>query len=279
MIKNQLFKATLIIGLSLMLSSFFPSYGQQAANNKSTVQKLLSKKQYEALFPHHDTLYKYEAFINAAEKFPLFANEGTELQNKRELAAFLANCAHETTAGGSDDPEEKYVWGMVYKIEQYCIKRPCPVYNTQGTSNYKPVKGKNYFGRGPLQLSYAYNYGLAGDDLHLPLLQQPELVCSNGIIAFTAALWFWMKQQTPKPSCHDVMSGKWQPTEMDLKLKRKSGFGMTINIINGGIECNTTAISFSNDRNERIGYYKYFCKQLGIAPEEDCDCKQMRDYK
>ena len=252
---------------------------QNVATAENPIKKLLSKKQFETLFPHHDTLYSYESFVAATQKFPAFATEGNDLQNKRELMAFFANVAHETTDGWPEAEGGPYVWGLVYKEEQACLKQPCPVYNTGGMSQYKPVEGKNYFGRGPLQLSYAYNYGLAGDDLQLPLLQQPELVCKNGTVAFEAALWFWMKQQKPKPSCHEVMCGKWNPTPQDIALNRKVGFGMTINIINGGLECNTTQKDVGDNRNERIGFYKSFCNKMNIVPEEDCDCVTMGNYK
>ena len=251
---------------------------QNAMGQECTIKKMLSKKQFDILFPHRDALYSYESFIEATKKFPTFATEGNELQNKRELMAFFANIAHETTDGWPEAEGGPYVWGLVYKEEQDCLKKPCPVYNTGGTSQYQPVSGKNYYGRGPLQLSYAYNYGLAGDDLKLPLLQQPELVCSNGTVAFDAALWFWMKAQKPKPSCHEVMCGKWKPTKEDLAQNRKAGFGMTINIINGGLECNTTKKDVSDNRRERIGFYKWFCKKMNIIPETDCDCRVMKSY-
>ncbi|MFP5042349.1 chitinase [Parasediminibacterium sp. JCM 36343] len=252
---------------------------ENPASNTPTVKGMVSKAQFEAMFPHRDKLYSYEAFIKATERFPKFATEGTELQNKRELMAFFANVAHETTDGWPEAEGGPYVWGLVYKEEQACLKKPCPVYNTGGTSKYKPVPGKNYYGRGPLQLSYAYNYGLAGEDLHLPLLQKPELVCTNGTVAFTLALWFWMREQLPKPSCHDVMCGKWVPTAKDITEKRVPGFGMVINIINGGLECNTNVKEVSDNRNERIGFYKFFCKQMNIPVEDTCDCRVMGNYK
>jgi len=268
--------------LIIILNSFFLAVSAQTPviiKHDNRVSKLISKKQFESLFPHHDTLYKYESFIAATEKFPLFATEGTDLQNKRELMAFFANIAHETTDGWPEAEGGAYVWGLVYKEEQDCLKKPCPIYNSAGTSAYAPVTGKNYYGRGPLQLSYAYNYGLAGDDLNLPLLQNPDLVSTNGSIAFECALWFWMKHQKPKPSCHEVMCGKWIPTKEDKDLNRVPGFGMTINIINGGLECNTTKKDVSDNRNERIGFYQTFCKKMKIPVENDCDCKVMGNYR
>jgi basic endochitinase B len=235
---------------------------------------LITKEQYQAAFPHHHPIYSFESLVEASRNFPLFTNEGSLISRKRELIAFLANVAHET-ANSSDNT---YSWGLYFTEEQACKEGQCPQYNNPGSSNYQPVPGKSYHGRGPLQLSYTYNYGLAGKELDLPLLEHPELVSTDGIIGFKTAIWFWMREQKPKPSCHDVMCGKWLPMSADSLLHRKPGFGMTINIINGGVECNTDNLSLQNERNERIGFYKKFSKMMSIPIEEDCDCKGMGIY-
>ena len=242
------------------------------------LSSLLSKGLYEKMFPHHHPLYTYEAFIKAAAGFPLFAADGDPSVRKRELAAFFAHIAHETGNGGPGAKGGPYAWGLYYTEEQACLDGHCTQYNTGGTSPYRPVAGKSYYGRGPLQLTYAYNYGLAGKELGLPLLERPELVSSDGVIAFRTALWFWMSAQKPKPSCHDVLCGKWQPAAEDLRLGRRPGFGMTINIINGGIECNNTAPSVREQREERIGFYKWFAALLQVTVEKDCDCAGMGTY-
>jgi hypothetical protein len=238
----------------------------------------LSKDKYEKLFPHHHPIYTYAAFVKAAGSFPLFAGEGSPDTRKRELAAFFANIAHETTSGWTGAKGGPYVWGLYYTEEQACLDGHCTQYNTGGTSPYKPVAGKSYHGRGPLQLSYAYNYGLAGHELGLPLLEKPELVSTNGETAFKTALWFWMREQKPKPSCHQVISGKWEPTESDLRLHRTPGFGMTINIINGGIECKSNDPAAKSLREERIGFYKWFAALLQVTAEKNCDCAGMGIY-
>jgi hypothetical protein len=242
------------------------------------VETLLSRQQYEQLFPHHNPIYTYEAFIKAAAYFPLFAGEGSPEMRKRELAAFFAHAAHETTNGGPGAAGGAYAWGLFYTEEQGCRDGHCTVYNTGGASPYKPVPGKSYYGRGPLQLSYAYNYGQAGTDMGLPLLARPELVSQDGVIAFRAALWFWMKAQAPKPSCHDVICDKWKPTAEDVQMGRKPGFGMTINIINGGIECRSKDPEIKGNREDRIGFYQRFTKQFGTTAGSDCDCAGMTPY-
>ena len=254
------------------------NYALSNTNQDSSIAHLISKKQYEKLFPHHNALYSYQNFVDASKSFPLFANEGDLLMRKKELVAFFANIAHETSGGWKEAQGGAYVWGLVYTEELACKDIACPQYSTAGAGKYQPVEGKSYYGRGPMQLSYAYNYGLAGDELNLPLLQQPELVSTDGVIAFKTALWFWMRDQKPKPSCHNVICGKWQPTEDDIKQNRKPGFGMVINIINGGIECNTTDSLIEAKRKERIGFYKWFAGMMNITVEDDCDCIGMAAY-
>ncbi len=246
---------------------------------KGGLSSLLSKAQYERIFPHHHPLYSYEAFVKAADTDPLFAGEGDSVVRRRELAAFLGEIAHETGNGGTGAEGGTYVWGLYYTEEQGCQDGHCKAYNTGGSSPYHPVPGKSYYGRGPIQLTYAYNYGLAGAELGLPLLAHPELVSQDGVVAFRTALWFWMRTQLPIPSCHDVITGKWQPDAQDRRLGRRPGFGMTINIINGGVECGGgKPAAIREDREDRIGYYRWFAGILRVPVESDCDCAGMTPY-
>ncbi|HEX9510865.1 MAG TPA: chitinase [Puia sp.] len=261
--------------------------GSSCQREDRSLSSLLGKDLYEKSFPHHHAIYTYEALIKAAASYPSFAGEGDPTQRKRELAAFFAHIGHETTNGGGPVAEEgpssktseaSYAWGLYYTEEQACLDGHCTQYNTGGNSPYKPAPGKSYYGRGPLQLTYAYNYGLAGEELGLPLLAKPELVSQDGAIAFRTALWFWMKSQKPKPSCHDVVCGNWKPSAEDIRLRRKPGFGMTINIINGGVECNTNAGEVKDERQDRIGFYKHMAALLQVTVGEDCDCADMAPY-
>jgi basic endochitinase B len=268
-------KHCLLLTISIILS-IPPAFTHLIGG--SSVGALLGKSKYEQLFPHHHVIYSYKNFLIAAKMFPLFAQEGNPIIRQRELTAFFAHIAHETTTGWAGAKNGPYVWGLYYTEEQACKDGHCTQYNTAGSSGFQPVTGKSYYGRGPIQLSYAYNYGLAGKDLGVALLEQPELVSTNGVIAFKTALWFWMRSQIPKPSCHDVMCGKWHPSATDSILLRKPGFGMTINIINGGVECNSTNPSQIAEREERIGFYEWFAKIMNIKPGSDCDCKGMGSY-
>lgn len=57
-----------------------------------------------------------------------------------------------------------------------------------------------------------------------------------------------MTEQKPKPSCHDVMTGKYKPTAADLAANRTAGYGLVTNIINGGLECGIVSDARVNDR-------------------------------
>ena len=169
-------------------------------------------------------------------------------------------------------------WGLYYTEELGCADGHCKQYNTGGDSRFRPAPGKSYYGRGPIQLSYPYNYGQAGADLGLPLLTNPELVSHDGVIAFRTAIWFWMRAEDSEPSCHAVMTGQWRPDAKDRRLGRRPGFGMTINIINGNVECNSRAPAIRQEREDRIGYYRYFAGLLRTPVEKECDCAGMAAY-
>jgi len=81
---------------------------------------------------------------------------------------------------------------------------------------YPPSRGEQYYGRGPIQLSWNYNYGsfskVLGESNYeskMYLLEHPDEAASSGYVAFQAGLWFWMTPQSPKPSMHDVITGFW----------------------------------------------------------------------
>src|SRR6202012_4998597 len=145
---------------------------------------------------------------------------------------------------------------------------------------YAPVKGQKYYGRGPMQLSYNGNYGYASmcifGDKNV-LLKNPGLVQNDPVVAFETAIYFWMTPQTHKPSAHDVMTGKWQPNAADKAANRVPGFGMTINIVNGPIECGKG--DNMGSMTDRIGFYKHFLQMLGATdPNCACSCGKMQPY-
>lgn len=200
-----------------------------------------------------------------------FCSEKDVQINKRELAAFFAHIAHETRFGQNG----AYNDGLMLTHES----------NTTldyfgDSDEYPPVKGQKYYGRGPMQISYNGNYGYASDCIfgdEKILLANPSLVETDPVVAFKTAIYFWMTPQTKKPSAHDVMAGKWVPKADDAAKGRKPGFGMTINIVNGEVECNHGENMYN--MNDRIGFYQYFLKKLGASdPNCVCSCGSMQPY-
>jgi chitinase len=88
------------------------------------LEKYLSKADFEKLFPHRNKdgnadfkIYEYENLLAAAKEYPLFASEGSDEIRRREVAAFLANIAQETTGGWDTAPGGRYVWGLYFLQE------------------------------------------------------------------------------------------------------------------------------------------------------------------
>ncbi|CAL5050248.1 unnamed protein product [Urochloa decumbens] len=216
--------------------------------------------------------YTYDAFIAAANAFPGFGTTGDIDTRKREIAAFLAQTSHETTGGWPTAPDGPYSWGYCFKEEingaagpDYC----------QPSTQWPCAAGKKYYGRGPMQLSWNYNYGQAGEALGLDLLNNPDLVSTDTTISFDTAFWFWMTPQSPKPSSHDVITGQWVPTPGDIAAGRLPGYGVITNIINGGLECGHGP----DDRvADRIGFYKRYCDILGVPYGDNLDCYNQTPF-
>ena len=210
------------------------------------------------------------------------ANGGSLGDRKQELAAFLGNISHETTGYGAGDPYQR--WGLFYREEEPWQKGGSGDTYIDGAHKiYPPTPGKTYHGRGPIQISWNYNYGQLSEFLYGDkkiLLDNPDAICpakpEDATLAFMAAIWFWMTPQAPKPSCHQVYAGTWNPTSEDkAKGRDKSKFGMTIFIINGGLECG--GVTNSDYRVvDRIGFYKRYIQVLGETPESKCDCDNMK---
>ncbi|CAN6200452.1 unnamed protein product [Urochloa humidicola] len=237
------------------------------------VGSIISQSLFEQMLLHRNDnacpakgFYTYAAFIAAANSFPGFATTGTLDTQKREVAAFLAQTSHETTGGWPTAPDGPYSWGYCFKEENGGAAGPdyC-----QPSSQWPCAAGKKYYGRGPIQISYNYNYGPAGQAIGQDLLGNPDLVATDATVSFKTAIWFWMTPQSPKPSCHAVITGQWTPTSADQAAGRLPGYGVITNIINGGLECGRGADSRVADR---IGFYKRYCDLLGVTYGANLDC-------
>lgn len=218
-----------------------------------------------------------EVVINV--DFAEFVSTNSLYNNKRELAAFLANISKETTGGwqtpvGGNSPGDYAQWGLYFVHEVgYTSSNSAGTYS-QASTEYPPNPAKGYYGRGPIQLSWNYNYGQFSKFLYndvTVLLNNPDLVQQDGVLAFKSAIWFWMMPQCPKPSCHQAMQELWlaQTGEYNSTKMYKKGFAHTNNIINGGLECrNTSTAAFTQKVVIRSELYKYYLSILGLTPSE-----------
>ena len=84
-----------------------------------------------------------------------------------------------------------------------------------------------------------------------------------------AGLWYYMTPQHPNPSMHDVMTGNFTPTAADKAAHITNGFGTTIHILNGDVECG----SLSYQAKSRGEYYLKWLTLLGLEPEANLGCE------
>ena len=258
---------------------------------------LITRADWEALFPHRNSqacrqnkfangtlipggFFEFEKFVAAAEQFPCFLGRG---EKKRELAAFLAQISHETTGGWATAPGGPQAWGLCWKEEVGCEAMGCAQYcapgdpcTAAGEEFPCPCEaGKFYHGRGPMQLSWNYNYEPAGRALGVDLLAEPERITQDPVLAFSTAIYFWMTPRDAKPSCHSVMVGEWSPSDRDRDQGRLPGFGTTTNIINGQLECNIEGDSRVEDR---VLYYERYAKIFGVSPGDNLYCDKQKPF-
>jgi len=257
------------------------------AKPRSAVSKYLNEKKWNQLFPNRYSMtvkdstpfdfYSFKAFEKAASHFPQFLTEGDIVSQKREMAAFLANISMETSGGWDEAPGGYFKWGLYFLEEKGCTNG-CFQYSDTSKKKYLPVAGKSYHGRGPVQLSWNYNYGQFSEAYFGnkdSLLNHPEILAKDAELAFASGIWFWVTAQFPKPSCHDVITGKWIPNAKDSLANRIPGFGAVLNVINGGIECGNTLYAKTRYRYQ---YYIYFCKYLGVDPGPGIECTTQKPF-
>ena len=202
-----------------------------------------------------------------------FLNGPTENDRKREIAALLANMTQETSGGEGFD---RLYYGLYFNEEiGHGEDMPSPGAYADSSSasiNWPAVPEASYHGRGPIQLTWNYNYGyfsaLYFGDKNI-LLKNPERVVKDSALAWATAIWFWMAPQPPKPSCHEVLMSNWIPTPAQQERNWQQGFGATIMVINGGLEGDKTEEEDFRIAT-RVGMYKRLTERNGanIAGEK-----------
>lgn len=127
----------------------------------------------------------------------------------KELAQFVAQCAHET----ANFTSLKEFGGRLD------FKKYDPKHNPRKAKilgNKQAGDGAKYHGRGYIQLTGRDNYKRAGQALGLPLESQPELV-ERPDVAAKVAVWFWQNQVAPKVSNFNDTAQVTKPINSGLK--------------------------------------------------------------
>ncbi len=123
------------------------------------------------------------------------------------------------------------------------------------------LPSSQYFGRGGKQISYPYNYMYYGSKIHpddpYKLGNNPSLIDTNGQLGWETALAYWALPyediSSTKPSMHD---GFFSPTKRGIAdFDSLVGFGKTVNLINGGVECGKTYPYMKVQTLNRINNY------------------------
>lgn len=174
---------------------------------------------------------------------------------KRELAALFAHISQESAKNDPWDPTPRWKQGLHYKRDEDCAGGAdgCDMHET--SEKYPPVAGKKYYGRGPLHLvgnteygAFSEAFGPVAYDSKDRFLEDPDLLETDGYISWASAIWFFMKPLDRSPSMHDVMTNHWVPNSSDTSSGLLPGFGATIEIINGDIECGTAESEITVNR-------------------------------
>jgi predicted chitinase len=203
---------------------------------------VVTEAQFNSMFPNRNQFYSYSGLTSAMSAFPGFAKTGSDTVRKQEAAAFLANVAHETG-------------NLVFIVEQNTANYPhyCDASQPYGC----PAGQAAYYGRGPIQLSWNFNYKAAGDALGIDLLHNPNLVQNDAAVSWKTGLWYWNTQTGP---------GTMTPHNA---MVNGAGFGQTIRSINGSLEC--------DGRNpaqvqSRVNNYNRFVGILGVPAGNNLFC-------
>ncbi|MCR3972888.1 chitinase [Aeromonas veronii] len=288
-------KASIATRDNLVVEAVLPGRADNPGNVKR-VESLLSESQFNYLFPLRAPEYTYRGLLQAAAKFPALCSDYSDGRDadaicRKTLATMFAHFAQETGGHENWRPEAEWRQALVYVREMGWNETMRGGYNAecrpdvwQGQQwpcgTFDNGEFKSYFGRGAKQLSYNYNYGPFSEAMFgtvRTLLDRPDLVADTWL-NLASAVFFYTYPQPPKPSMLHVIDGTWQPNDHDKQNGLVPGFGVTTQIINGGVECGGP-VEHAQSQN-RINYYREFANYLGVAVPSDevLGCKNMKVF-
>ncbi|CAH9053564.1 hypothetical protein PSECIP111854_01195 [Pseudoalteromonas sp. CIP111854] len=273
----------------------------RAANpsNVKRVESVFPQAQWDFLTHMAAPEYTYTRFLRAIGKFPAFCGDYTDGRNadeicKKSIITAFAHFAQET--GGhigkdnvSDNPQGLEEWQQaLVHVREMGWAEGQPGYTTGCGQNdwqnrrWPCADGQGYFGRGAKQLSYHFNYGAFSEVMFdgdaTVLLNNPGLVADSWL-NLASAIWFFLTPQAPKPAMLHVIDRTWLPSQREQDAGIGYGFGTTINVINGGIECGAQNKNKGQPVN-RIRYWEglshYY--NIPIETDEENTCWQQTPY-
>ncbi len=264
--------------------------------NVKRVEAIINAASWEYIFPRRAPEYTYDNFLKAVAKFPALCGNYTDGRNadaicRKTLATMFAHFTQETGGHTAHWAEAEWRQGLVHVREMGWNETMLGGYNSecdpsiwQGQTwpcgKFANGEFKSYFGRGAKQLSYNYNYGPFSEAMFgdvSVLMNNPELVADTWL-NLASAIFFYVYPQPPKPSMLHVVDGTWVPNAKDIANGLTPGFGVTTQIINGGVECGGS-VEVQQSVN-RISYYRSFAEYLDvpIAANEVLGCKGMKQF-
>ena len=265
-------------------------------DNVRRVEGIVSAANWDHMFARRASAYTYLNFLKAVAKFPAFCGAYSDGRDataicRKSLAVMFAHFAQETGGHNKHWAEPEWRQGLVWAREMGWTEQMRNGYNSecdpavwQGQTwpcgKFANGDFKSYFGRGSKQLSYNYNYGpfsLAMYGTVRTLLDNPEWVADTWL-NLASAIFFFVYPQPPKPSMLHVIDGTWQPNSTDRASNLTPGFGVTTQIINGGVECGGT-VEVAQSKN-RMSYYRSFAAYLSvpIPASEVLGCRGMKQF-
>ena len=136
------------------------------------------------------------------EVFPKY-----EINTNRRVAAFLAQCGHESGGWRTFSENLNYsakaldaVFGKYFKragrdAEDYA-RQPEKIANVvyanrMDNGDTASGDGWRYRGRGPIQLTGKHNYAKFSDDMDVDAVNNPDMVSEDKEVALMSAIWYW----------------------------------------------------------------------------------------
>ncbi len=267
--------------------------------NVQRVERVFPQSEWDYLTHMAAPEYTYTRFLRAIGKFPAFCGDYTDGRDadaicKKSIVTAFAHFSQET--GGhiakdnvSDNPLALEEWQQaLVHVREMGWSEGQEGYTTGcGQNDWQNARwpcaaGQGYFGRGAKQLSYHFNYGAFSEAMFdgdaTVLLNNPGLVADSWL-NLASAIWFFLTPQAPKPAMLHVIDRTWVPSQREIDAGIGYGFGTTINVINGGIECGEQNKDKGQPVN-RIRYWEGLAEhyQIPQQPDEKNTCWQQTPY-